>query len=87
MNNPTLHVRIISPQSVILDTIAKSVSAKNSQGNFDILALHANFITLVENNPILIKLDNKKTLTYTYPLSIIFASDNQVNIYTYISNK
>lgn len=84
MNNPTLHVRIISPQQLILDTEARSISSRNSQGNFDILPQHANFITLVENYPIVVMPPNQKPLTFNFPLAIIMTSENKVNIYTYI---
>lgn len=84
MPNPTLHVRIISPQQLLLSTEASSVSSKNSQGNFDILAQHANFITLVENAPITIRANNQKPLVYKFPLAIILTKENKVDIYTYI---
>lgn len=83
-SNPTLHVRIISPQELLLDTQADSVSSKNLQGAFDILAQHANFITMVENAPIIIRLKGQKDQTFNFPMAIIMASENQVNIYTYI---
>lgn len=86
--NPTLHVRIISPQSIILDTEALSVSSKNTRGNFDILPQHANFITLVEDNPIIVRPASRsgtpKVLTFKFPISIISTIENQVDIYTYI---
>lgn len=81
--NQALHVRIISPQQLILDVEAESVSSKNSQGSFDILPLHANFITLVEDNPITVHLDKNRMVKFRFPLSIVFTSDNRVNIYTY----
>ena len=91
MSNPTLHVRIISPQQLILDTEAVSISSKNTQGNFDILPQHANFITLIENSPIIIRVPNpasrqggQKSLTFKFPLAIIMTTENKVNIYTYI---
>ncbi|MDO8576716.1 MAG: hypothetical protein Q7R82_00050 [Candidatus Daviesbacteria bacterium] len=84
MPNPNLHVRIISPQQLILDTEANSVSSKNLQGNFDILPQHANFITLTENSPIIIRPANQKPLTFKFPLAIIVTTENKVNIYTYI---
>ena len=82
--NPTLHVRIISPQQLILDTQAESVSSKNSQGPFDILPQHANFLTVVEKQPIEIRVKGQKTQKFDLPLAIIFATENKVNIYTYI---
>ncbi len=84
MSEDILHVRIISPQELVLDTKAVSVSSKNSQGSFDILAQHANFLTVVDNQPIEIRTNDQKLLKYNFPLAIIFASENNVNIYTYI---
>ena len=84
MANPTLHVRIISPQQLILDTEATSVSSRNPQGNFDILPQHANFITLTENAPIVVRLPKQKPLIFKFPLAIIMTAENKVNIYTYI---
>ncbi len=81
MPTPTLHVRIISPQQLILDTEAESVSSKNAQGNFDILPQHANFITLVENSPIIVRTGPKK-LSFSFTVAIIFTEANKVNIYT-----
>ena len=84
MPKPTLHVRIISPQQLLLDADVESVSSKNLQGAFDILPQHANFITLIENTPILVRAAGQKTQTFNFPLAIIMATENQVNIYTYI---
>lgn len=83
-NNSTLHVRIISPQQLILDTTASAVTSTNSQGPFDILPMHANFITVINDRPIIIRQQNgSKPLTYQFPLAIIYNSSNNVNIYTY----
>lgn len=84
MAEQTLHIRILSPQQLILDTQADSISSKNLQGNFDILAQHANFITVVENSPITIRLKGQKPLIFKFPIAIILATENTVNIYTYL---
>ncbi len=83
MVTPTLHVRIISPLQLMLDTEADSVSSKNLQGNFDILPQHANFLTVVEKQPIIVRIKDQKPLKFDLPLAIIFATENKVNIYTY----
>lgn len=80
----TLHVRIISPQQLILDTQADSVSSKNLQGTFDVLPQHANFISLIENSPITIRIKGQKPLTFKFPLAIMLVTEDKVNIYTYI---
>lgn len=84
MPNSTLHVRIISPQQLILDTEAESVSSKNPDGNFDILPQHANFLTVVDKQPIVVRIKDQKPLTFNFPLAIIYATDNIVTVYTYI---
>lgn len=84
MANPTLHVRIISPQQLLLDTEAESVSSKNIQGNFDILPQHANFLTVVEKSPIFVRIKGQKPLKFEFPLAIILTVDNKVSVYTYI---
>ncbi len=83
-DKPTIHVRIISPQQLILDTEAESLSSKNPDGNFDILPQHANFLTVVDKQPIVVRIKDQKPLTFNFPLAIIFASGNIVNVYTYI---
>lgn len=85
MNNPTLHIRILSPQQLILDTEATSVSSKNSEGDFDILPQHANFITLIENSPIVVRLPDKRHFSFTFPTAIILVKENKVDIYTHIT--
>ncbi len=83
---PVLHVRIISPHQVMLDTEAESVSSENVQGKFDILPFHANFISLVENKPIIVrKAGQKKPIIFAFTMAIIVALDNKVDIYTYIT--
>lgn len=83
---PPIHVRIISPREVILDTDAQSVSSSNIQGKFDILPLHINFITLIENKPLVIRIRAQKPLVFNFPIAIIVALENKVDIYTYALN-
>lgn len=84
MTDNLLHVRIVSPQELLLDTEADSVSSKNVQGKFDILPLHANFLTVIEGEPIIIRKKGEKIKEFKFPISIIFTTKNKVNIYTYI---
>lgn len=76
-----LKVRINSPAKVIWEGDADSVSSENSQGPFDILPLHTNFLSFIEDKPIIIrhKGDNQ---TYKFKNSVIFAKQNKVYIYT-----
>lgn len=87
MSTPTLHVRIISPQQIFFDGLATSVSSKNYAGKFDVLAQHANFITVVENTPITVRPPDQKELKFEFSLAIIFVTNNEVKVFTYIQPK
>ena len=79
--NNSITVSINSSDKLIWEGKAISLSSINSNGPFDILPLHANFITIVENNPIKIN-TGLNIEEYTFPNAIIYASKNRVLIYT-----
>lgn len=82
-NTPTnLQIRIISPKQDVQVGEAVAVSSNNSDGPFDILPQHANFVTLVENHPIIIIRPDQQKVTYQFPFAIIYAAKNKVRIYT-----
>lgn len=78
-----LSVSIHSPEKVVWEGKAQSVSSVNSQGPFDILPFHANFISIIENKPIKIKTP-EKTLEFTFPNAVIYTRTNIVSIYSNI---
>lgn len=80
--NQVLTVRIVSPKKDLFGGVALSVSSTNSAGKFDILPQHANFITVVEGNPISVKIGTGQILSFNFPLAIIHTQNNRVNIYT-----
>ncbi len=77
-----LQVRIASPKEIIFEGEATSVSSINSHGKFDILPYHANFLTLIENTPIYVRKPNKETLSFNFPMAIIYNRESRVEIYT-----
>lgn len=77
-----LQVKIFSPRSIVFEGQADSVSSQNSAGIFDILPQHANFITLVQNIPIIIRSKEKGDQTFQFPLAIVYNTSNRVHIYT-----
>ncbi|MBI4036685.1 hypothetical protein HY386_02305 [Candidatus Daviesbacteria bacterium] len=77
-----LKVRILSPKEVLFEGEALSVSSRNVSGKFDILPEHANFMTLVENSPLIIQKSDQQRVTFNLTLALIYTSKDQVNIYT-----
>lgn len=81
MNN-LLNVKILTPKQTLFEGEALSVSSKNSSGKFDILPQHANFLTLIENQPLTVIKQNKEKITLNLVAGVIYAESNQVHIYT-----
>ena len=77
-----LYVRALAPGQIIYDGEATAVSSQNSDGKFDILAMHANFITIVENHPIVITKVGGEKITIQVGQAIVYNKDNKVSIYT-----
>lgn len=78
----TLSVQIISPVENIFIGEAVSLSSKNSSGFFDILPEHANFITLVDKEPIIVRLSSGEKKVFGLPQSVIRCWKNQIVIFT-----
>jgi hypothetical protein len=66
-----LKVKILSPTQTIYDGEAVSVSSVNSMGKFDILPYHANFITLVQKNPVILRVKKKGEEDKLVPMKAI----------------
>ena len=80
----TFRVTIRTPDSVVFQGRAKSISSRNNAGAFDILPEHANMITLIENQPIQIVTD-AGTRKFTFEKAVIAVKDNSVSIYANIN--
>lgn len=79
-----LNIVINSPQAVVWEGKADSVSTENSLGTFDILPGHANFVTMIENKPIIIRHGSQKE-TFNFMNALLSVSDGQqVTIYAEI---
>lgn len=76
-----LKVKIFSPEKLVFEGSAKSVSSQNSSGVFDILPKHANFITIIENKPIQVRTEGKNT-EFTFSKSILYVHQDAVSIYS-----
>ena len=81
MSNLKLNVSVKDSERILWEGEADSVSSVNSQGPFDILPLHANFISVIENKPIVIRIGKDKK-DYSFPFSVVYAHSNKVQIFT-----
>lgn len=82
MSTEALHVRINSPEAMIWEGDAVWVSSINTQGPFDILPFHANFISIIENHPVRVN-TGREVKEYAFERSVIYVHSNNVYIYTH----
>lgn len=80
-----LRVRISKATQTVWEGEAYSVSAQNVEGPFDILPLHAHFISVLDAHPIVVTHPDKSTSQFTFTKSIMHVKDNLVSIYAEIS--
>ena len=76
-----LIVSVKATDKVLWEGEADSVSSTNSQGPFDVLPLHSNFISVIENKPIIVRIGKEKK-EYTFPFSVMYAHSNKVQVFT-----
>lgn len=75
-----LHVFIRNREKILFDGEVVSISSRNEKGVFDILPLHGNFISLVEQRLILQKTDGTKEELFVSN-GVLRASENRVEVF------
>jgi F0F1-type ATP synthase epsilon subunit len=78
---PLLTVRISKAAEVVWEGKAQSVSSENAQGPFDILPMHANFITLLKDKPIVIITEKGERIEQRFLASVMYVVNDEVKIY------
>ena len=78
--NTSLHAFIRNREKVLFDEDIQSISSRNEKGIFDILPLHGNFISLVEQRLIVQRADGTKTEVQVSN-GILRASENRVEVF------
>lgn len=76
-----LSVIINSPDKVIWEGEVTAISSENSEGKFDVLPEHANFITLIQNKPIELYRPDSRTESFLFDQAVIYVHDNNISIY------
>jgi F0F1-type ATP synthase epsilon subunit len=75
-----LKVRIRTSEDTIWEGDANAVTSKNSDGVFDILPEHAQMVTLIENNQIIMHTDEGDK-NFIYKEAVLHVHDNIVSVY------
>jgi len=80
-----LHVRISKATNVVWEGEANSVSSINAEGPFDILPMHANFVTLIKGQLITVRDLDGNEQQFDFKQAVIYVENNQVKIYSDIA--
>lgn len=77
----TIHVKVYSPFKVYFDDVAKSISAENDTGPFDILPMHHNFMTLLNPCDLVIRTNKQDQKRIRITRGIMHVKANQVIVF------
>jgi len=77
----SLQVKVFSPSTIYYEGQARSVSATNKTGEFDILPLHHNFITLLVAGSVTINTLKSAVITVPIKQSMLHVENNQVTVF------
>ncbi len=81
LDGSKIHIKLFSPYKVYFDDDAKSISAENDTGPFDILPRHHNFITLVNPCEILIKTMDDKEKRIRISKAVMHVRHNIITVF------
>ncbi|KKU51058.1 MAG: hypothetical protein A3H69_04840 [Candidatus Sungbacteria bacterium RIFCSPLOWO2_02_FULL_47_9] len=76
----TLSILVRDREGILFEGEAESVSSVNETGKFDVLALHANFISII-NEYITLRTPDGITKTIPLRIGIIKVRENLVEVY------
>jgi len=82
--NKEFKIRISNPHEVVWEGKVVALTSENTQGKFDVLAEHANFITIIKDKPIRLLFVDGTTKDYSFPRAVIYNRNNQVFVHTQI---
>lgn len=81
MAQELIDVKVMTPHQILFQGKAFAVSSINSDGKFDILPEHANFITLIENQVVKVIKETQEEVAFTFKQAIVINASNKVAVY------
>ncbi len=79
-NNLSLSVMIRDRQGLVFEGEAEGVSSVNDKGPFDVLPLHANFISLIKKE-IILRLKGSVEKPLSLESGVLMVRENKVEVY------
>jgi F0F1-type ATP synthase epsilon subunit len=76
----TFHVTVLDNEETVFDDEVVTLSSTNQRGNFDILSLHSNFITIIQKELIL-RQEDKTTKRIKINQAVMQCLNHSVKIF------
>lgn len=76
-----MHVKIYAPFRTYFDGDARSVSAENGTGPFDVLPRHKNFMTLLVPCTVVVRANNKPDFRMQVSRAVMHVKSNMTTIF------
>lgn len=76
-----MHIKVYSPFHIYFDDIAKSISAVNDTGPFDILPGHRNFMTLVSACELIIRTPSAQEEKIKISRAVMHVKADEVRVF------
>jgi F0F1-type ATP synthase epsilon subunit len=76
-----MHVKVYAPFRVYFDGQAISVSANNQVGPFDILPHHRNFITLLQQGSVTVRIPGKDDFVLPIAKGVMHVRSDDVKVF------
>jgi F0F1-type ATP synthase epsilon subunit len=80
MQNDVFDLKILSREGTIFDGKAQSITSYNEEGKFDVLASHANFISLIQKKIDIVDVSGKN-ISIDLTSGLMKVVQNEVKIY------
>jgi F0F1-type ATP synthase epsilon subunit len=80
MNTDIFHLQLVGREGIIYEGEAASITSYNEVGKFDILSQHANFISLINKEIVIIGKDGTQK-KFSFDNALIKVFENNVKVY------
>jgi F0F1-type ATP synthase epsilon subunit len=81
MDSVQFHLKVASREGTVFDGDVESITSFNDKGKFDVLASHANFISLIKDNLTIRKVGEKVDNQIKFENALLRVRENFVEVY------
>lgn len=81
VDDKSLYIKVFAPYQTYFEGKASSISAENDTGPFDVLPKHHNFMTLVNEGELVIRVDGSEDKKIRITKGVMHVRSNKVTVF------